>query len=65
VLSGYADRSNFTGIWNTDISVFCSALPNLRDPEIPKLTAMGRASAKPDIFRHSSWHPKVNSQTQP
>ena len=41
LLSGYADRSDFTPIWHTDISVFGSALPNLRDPETPKSTPMG------------------------
>ena len=39
-LRGYADRSDFRGIWTPHLSVFCSALPNLRDPENPKLTPM-------------------------
>jgi len=46
-MSGYTDRSDFTGIWNPHIPVFYSALPNLRDPENPKSTPMGFTSFYP------------------
>ena len=47
LLSEYDDRSDFTPIWHTDISLFRSALPNLRGPEIPKLTPMVRLKTAP------------------
>ena len=46
-LSVYGSISDLTCVWNTYVRLLSSVLPNLRDPENPKLTHKVRLQTAP------------------